>query len=973
MAQQKLDLQLRGLYTAPNQLSGVPAGSLSIADNVVINSKSLIESRRGQTQYGSPLTIGTGQINKLFNYSSSIIVNYDSKMAYDNGNGVWVEYPGTYNPPLNGFKMRSLEALKNFYFTTSKGIYKIDNLINTPKAAGVVRALGGTYTLTGSGGFLEHDSAVAYRIVWGYVDANNTLVLGSPSQRLIAQNASGGDKDVSLTFLIPDTITTNDFYQIYRSNGTANAADEPNDELQLIIQANPTAAEIAAKSFTFVDNTPYSLMRTTLYTSPSQQGIANANNPPPYAVDMDVFKTCAFYANTKQKQTLSLAIISVDNPSLGYYVDASVDTTLGSKILTTIADTTKLRTGMRAVGAGIPIENEIVEIISSTSVMISAPASATASVSVEFQDVFEIGGVKYYAGSSNDVAKNQFKVDNSGTPGENIDATAENLIQIVNTSASNTTLYAYYLSGLEDLPGQILFEERLIGGNTFYAFSSYGASFNPKLPKRRPGDVSISGNGSVVIASNSATNPTVISTIGNHGLTTGDVVTISGSNSVPSINGDRTVTVLTSTTFSIPVAVTVAGTTGSFVLSKTSVFSDNEAKENRVYVSKPSQVESVPVYRYFDIGSANFPIQRVVALRDGIFFFKTDGIYRISGETFESFVVTLVDNTVILKVPESAVAFNNQVYCFTTQGVCAVTDAGVKLISVPIENTLLELSSDQYTNFADVSFGVAYESARLYMFFTLSNITDTYANQAFVYNSLTDSWTRWVMDRTCGVVNSAVNKLFMAQPNTGQVVVERKSYTNDDYADEQYSVTIDTVDSDTQLTLSDASVVVAGMTIVRNDKQAYIIEKTGNVLTIEPTAGFTTGAATVYTPIENSIAWTPIDCENPGILKQFSEISLFFKNAAFNEIEASFGTNILTDETVTIKNNAAQDAWDSFGWGGQPWGGVSGGQAVLRTYVPRNQQRGSWMNLALKTAEAFTGFSLQGVSVMFNPMSSRQK
>lgn len=973
MTQQKIDLQLRGLYTAPNQLSGVPAGSLFVANNVVINSKSLIESRRGQTQYGAPLTIGAGQVNKLFNYISSLIVNYDSKMAYDNGNGVWIDYPGIYAAPSSDFKMKSLEALKNFYFTTSKGVYKIDKLINTPKAAGVVRALGGTYTLTGASGFLDDDSAVAYRIVWGYTDSNNNLVLGSPSQRLIAQNASGTGKDVILTFIIPDTITTDYFYQIYRSNGTASVADEPNDELQLVLQTNPTAAEITAKVFTVTDTTPYSLMRTTLYTSPSQQGIANANTPPPYAIDMDVFKTCAFYANTKQKQTLSLAIISVDSPSLGYYVDASVDTITGSKVLTGIASTTDLRTGMRVVGTGIPIGSEIIQIISATSVMMSATASATATISVEFQDVFEIGNVKYYAGSSNDVATDQFKVDNSGTPGENIDATAENLIQIINTSASNTTLYAYYLSGLEDLPGQILFEERSIGGNTFYAFSSSGKSFSPNLPKRRPGDVSIAGNGSVVIASNSAANPTVISTVGNHGLTTGDVITISGSNCIPSINGNRIVTVLTSTTFSIPVAVTVAGTAGSFFLKSTSVFSDNELKENRVYVSKPSQVESVPVYRYFDIGSANFPIQRVVALRDGIFFFKTDGIYRISGETFESFVVTLVDNTVILKVPESAVAFNNQVYCFTTQGICAVTDAGVKLISVPIENTLLEISSDQYVNFAKVSFGLAYESARLYLFFTLSETTDTYANQAFVYNSLTDSWTRWIMDRTCGVVNSAVDKLFMAHPDTGQVLVERKSNTNDDYADEQYSVVISAVNSDTQLTLTDASNVIPGMTIVRNDKQAYVVSKSSNTVFIEKTAGFTTGAAIVYTPIENSITWAPIDCENPGILKQFSEISLFFKNAAFKEIEASFATNIVTEQTIVIQNNAAQDSWDSFGWGNHPWGGVSGGQAVLRTYVPRDQQRGSWMYLGLSTAQAFTAFSLQGVSVMFNTMSSRQK
>lgn len=889
MANQKLELQLRGLFTAPNQLSGVPAGSLSIADNVVINSKSLIESRRGQTQYGDPLNIGTEQINKLFNYSSSLVVNYDSKMAYDSGSGVWIDYPGTYEPPASDTKMRSLEALRNFYFTTSEGIYKIDSLSGTPKRSGVVRALGGTASLV-TGAFLENDTAVAYRIVWGYTDANNNLLLGAPSQRLVISNSSGSAKDVSLTFIIPDTVTTSYFYQIYRSNATATAADEPDDELQLVLQANPTSGQITAKQFTVTDSTPYSLMRATIYTAPSQQGIANSNNPPPFAIDMDVFKTCAFYANTKQKQTLQLAIISVESPSLGYYIDATVDTTSASDTLTNIASTSDLRVGMRIVGTGVPANTTIAEILSGTSVRMSDDASATGTVSIEFQDRFSLGGVDYFAGSSSDVATNQFLVDVSGTPAQNIDNTAQNLIQIINTSTSNTTLYGYYVSGLEDLPGQMLFEERSVGGSSFFATSTIGNSFSPVLP-----------------------------------------------------------------------------TSGSTIIS------DNEVRQNRVYISKPSQVEAVPVYRYFDIGSANFPISRTVALRDGIFFFKTDGIYRISGETFESFVVTLVDNTVILKVPESAVAFNNQVFCFTTQGVCAVTDSGVRLISVPIENTLLELSSEQYTNFATASFGVAYESARLYIFFTITETDDVFANQAYVYNYLTDSWTRWVMDRTCGVVNTSVNKLFMAHPDSGQVLIERKTFTNEDYADEQYSVIIDSVDSVTQVTLTDASVVEAGMTLVQGFRRAYIVSVDGDALTIDETAGLEVGAATVYTPIQNKIQWVPIDCDNPGILKQFSEISLFFKNAAFREIEAGFSSNVSTGTTLIPVENIGLGGWGSFPWGEQPWGGTLGGQVSLRTYVPREKQRASWISLTLRTEQAFTGFSLQGVSLMFNPMSSRQR
>lgn len=888
--QQKLDLQLKGLYTSPNNLSGIPEGALEIANNVVINAKNIVDSRRGQTQYGDPLVVGSGQVNKLFNYASSLITNYDNKLAYDAGSGNWMDYPGTYTDPAAGYKMRSLEALRNFYFTTSTGVFKIDALNATPRKAGVVKALGGTGSTTGSTGFLLENSAVAYRIVWGYKDANNNLIIGSPSQRLVVANpsGSGSSKDVTLTFIIPATITTEYFYQIYRSNGTATASDEPSDELQLVIEGNPTSGEIASKSFTVLDQTPYSLMRTTLYTSPSLEGIINANDEPPFALDMDIFKGSAFYANIKQKQRLSLALISVESPSLGYFVDGSVDTTNLSPTLTNISSTADLRVGMRVVGTGIPANTTILAIAGPTSVTMSANANATATVSVEFQDRFTIGGVNYWAGTTQNAATNTFLVDVSGTPAQNINQTAINLIEIINTSSSNTLLYGYYISSVDDLPGQMLFEERSIGGSAFYATSTAGSSFSPNI-----------------------------------------------------------------------------------AASGTDTASDNDARQNRVAISKPGQVEAVPIYTYFDIGSANFPIQRVVALRDGIFFFKTDGIYRLSGETFSSFTVALVDNTVTLKVPESAVPFNNQVFCFTTQGICAVTDSGVQIMSVPIENTLLELSSDQYVNFSSASFGVAYESARQYLFFTVSREIDTVATQAFVYNSLTDTWTRWTMNRTCGVVNSTVNKLFMAQADTGQILIERKNYTNSDFADEQYDIEITDVISTTLIEVASVDDLESGMTIVQGSRKANIIGISGLELTITAVNGLVVGDAVAYTPIDSRIQWAPIDANNPGILKQYSEMSLFFRNAAFREIDATFSTNVsLSGETVLLAN-ITTTGWGRLPWGSFPWGGQAGGQNTIRTYVPTEKQRASWLILSLRTNEAFTGFSLQGVSIIYNQMSSR--
>lgn len=75
----------------------------------------------------------------------------------------------------------------------------------------------------------------------------------------------------------------------------------------------------------------------------------------------------------------------------------------------------------------------------------------------------------------------------------------------------------------------------------------------------------------IPITSNTQANPTIVQTAVPHGLTSGQIILISGNTgSNASINGERTVTVTDSTHFSIPVNCTTAGGTGgTFVLSST--------------------------------------------------------------------------------------------------------------------------------------------------------------------------------------------------------------------------------------------------------------------------------------------------------------------------------------------------------------------------------------------------------------------
>lgn len=65
------------------------------------------------------------------------------------------------------------------------------------------------------------------------------------------------------------------------------------------------------------------------------------------------------------------------------------------------------------------------------------------------------------------------------------------------------------------------------------------------------------------IASSSVASPTVLTMSEDHDFIDGETVVISGDDSTPSLDGSHVISNVTATTFTIPVAVTVAGTGGT--------------------------------------------------------------------------------------------------------------------------------------------------------------------------------------------------------------------------------------------------------------------------------------------------------------------------------------------------------------------------------------------------------------------------
>ncbi len=831
-------LKVKGLYTNSNELSEAPEGALKQADNVWISKESVVESRRGFQYLTHTLPSAADRADTLGQFSGQLLIHYNAtagsnandSLGYATSTSAITTYSGAYaHPDPLLARMKFAESNKNIYFTTATGVFKNDIISNTPVLAGMFKGLDALAVLsTNSSGFFGNNSQVAYRIVWGIQDANANLILGVPSQRAIVVNGSGGQSDVSIAITIPAGVTVNHFVQIYRSNQSASSSTIPDDNMQLVYEANPTSGQISALSMTVIDTTPDSLRGAALYTNATQEGILQANERPPYCLDMALFQTCMFFANTQTRQQLFLTMLSVGG-SLG-------------------------------VASG---------------------------------DVITIAGVAYTGGGSEIVGSNQFKVYTGGSPAQNINDTTLSLIRVINQSASTTAVYAFYLSSSTDLPGKILIESRNFGAVSFaVTASAHSKGWVPNLPT-----------------------------------------------------------------------------------SGTAVSSTNTANLNGLMYSKASQPEAVPSLNILYVGSASQPIRRILAVRNSLFIFKDDGIFRCTGVA-GNFAIDTIDTTIIILAPESAVSLNNTCYLLTTQGVCSVSDNGGQVMSRPIENQLVALEGSALTSLKEYSFGVSYESERQYILWTVSNAGETNGTQAFIYNTFTKSWTRSTRSQNDGLVLKSDNTLYVLNPNSNKISQERKTFTFQDYSDEALSVSITAVNGGgSLLTLNDASNVVPGDLIYQSLALSAVVASVNyvtNVCTMAVSiAGFTVAAATVLKAIACLVEWLPISAGSPGMLHQFREAELIFRQNGFTNANFNFYSEISGGIDSVPITGSAVGSWGLFAWGiGAPWGGVLHSRGT-RVYIPLEKQRCALLSAQFQCKNAWSVFQIEALVTTQHTISER--
>jgi hypothetical protein len=732
-------LSFKGLVTSPNNLGAGSEGALVVADNVTIRYPDVLEPRRGQEATGIVLHTD-GAVTQTFFFDDYVYVHTNQNEIQRSD--LFVPLVGNYFAADPDYRLKTAIAAQTLFMATDKGVMALESANATvPRLSGIAEPLlpiagviaDGTSPAPFIVGFLDPGKAVAYRVLFGYVDSHDAVHLGPPSVRITVKNTGSGQASVKL--LIPlssvptdasGAIVSGTFVRVYRSVMEDTEA-KTTDELYLVNETviDRSVYTPASTNFFIADTArqEFAVQSAPLYTNLTQGGLPN--DAPPFAEDIATWSQREWYANTNQPHSLTAQLIGVE-------------------------------------GGGTP----------------TLPATG-----IRVGDTVTVAGVTFTGVASATGNPLDFVVYTIGTPEQNISITLNQLADSVNAYARanpTTFLIRAYLEpvvfGNDLLNFKIRFQRPSVDSTT-------NTSFTVKY------EVLLS-TGSVSGTSGNYT----VTTTAPHNLRVGDYVRLYRQ-SQPTITTDVLV--------EGPVTPTSFKTSSTYVnmLSGINrviryygesvwtpdllagVTSDNERRVDYVYYSLPGEPEAVSAANYIPVGTSGKAIRRIVPQRDRLLVFKDEGTYAIYGDF--PFQVSLIDDTVAILAPDSAVALGSTVIVLTEDGIMAVTDGGIQMISKVIDSTLKPYGAAPYRSTTRTAFGVAYESEKVFALFMPPLGITGYEAKAYVFGLESQAWTTWtyLAPRLCGRVDPFTDTAYYGVSTSPYLFKDKNTSSTLDYSD----------------------------------------------------------------------------------------------------------------------------------------------------------------------------------------------
>jgi hypothetical protein len=946
---QSLQTKIRGLYTFPNDLSAVPEGSLSKADNIVIDRDSIAEPRKGMTYLGTTTAradlAASEQFERIFFFQGTII-----GLTYNNSTGFrylkyfdstlgWIHCSGAIGTNLkitpfylNYPKVRSHQERNNLYLTTGDGVLKVDAYQNIPKYMGVPEALPLIPTsLLPTDPWLAVNDSVTYRVTWARKDFNGNWVEGAPSSAVIVKNIAAVPSSVTIQVNYPTLSAVGDVLRLYRSKSyTTGTSDELLQcyEEQIVSGTSTTVTDIVEDSL---------LSGTALYTNESQQTLYLANYMPPLAKDICSYRDCTFLANIQEYSTYTLQITKTDGGANLGAVVAGDTITIGT------------------IGADLVTYTAVTEITS--------PGAL------------------------------QFRVYVSGTPSEDSANTSKDLVRSINAynQLIPTGIWATYEPNItSNLLGSIIIKRISFASaiDFFYVNSSKKLAWIPPLLPVGQADNNSKSSYDVLpnyVAYSKPQEPESFPLsyrfpVGSSDnailriLPLRDSLFILKESGVYRLYGtdpsnfqvalmDATVNVIA------PDSVIVLNNQ-IFALTTQGVVTINE--NGVTIISRPIESDLL------DLLNINPTKLKTESFAVG---YESQRAYYLWVPTNENDVY-----------PTQYYRYNVITNNWTRGTLSAKIAGGVN----PADNLLylstyaqpwMDVERSSFTNFDYADYvstnAITAQSAKT---ITIAGASSLVVGQTILQDDVYSSF--YVAMGVAGGFDETTNRITQSNHGYHTGMKVRISITAGALPaglSSGYYYVIRIAGGLFQLATTHA-LALAGTAVDftdngttgqsclftpdNNEKWATITAIGTTTVTVDYAVPFRITNAIVSAPIATNMKYNPNSFQNPGINKQIREVALMFLSDFYGSGQVSFYTDISQGTSYEAVSGSVAGPWGQFPWGQATWGGIIR-RRPMRVGVPRNHQRCSFIVVGFQHAVCFSPWAIQGISMVGNNISER--
>jgi hypothetical protein len=414
----------------------------------------------------------------------------------------------------------------------------------------------------------------------------------------------------------------------------------------------------------------------------------------------------------------------------------------------------------------------------------------------------------------------------------------------------------------------------------------------------------------------------------------------------------------------------------------TEVQSNDEARRNRLYMSKRDQPEHVPWgENYLDVGAESDEAQRVVEFGECNFVVKDKSIWRVLGDSPENMIAVLHDKTVELVGRDTVAEVNGQLLALTNQGVVSIEQSGVTIVSWHIERDLLaDVRASIAAGTQHDWVAVGHTSDRLYR---LWGPTYTYGDDAgkrvcYKYNTITRAWTRELTNANCAVVlDDRVH--YGLNNDYGHVLRQRSGYAD---ATASIKSMIEQADPEGSVVLSGASGATASYTftdgvnwdsyyetfgagwVVVDGSEWYVVESVNGGTVTFDRAGITNGTKTAYRPIPMTVELVPRTAGSSFSEKQNDELQIVADTQNAHKATLTFvnETDTKGDLTNQEYTSSPPSVVHSIGDFSGPSAAATSGRR-MRTDVLRARSRGGQLGVRIQHAVALARFVIRSVGI----------